>query len=181
MRLALDSLYRASGALAAVFLAAIAIIVLAQVGANVIDALAGWLTGAPIGLVIPSYAEVAGFFLAASSFLALAYTLRAGGHIRVTLLLQHAHGRRRLWAEAWCAFAGALMAAYFSWYAVGLTLESLHFGDVSTGMVPVPLWIPQAAMALGLIVLTVAMVDELVHVVRGGAPAGERQAAQDGE
>ena len=88
LRRALDALYRLSGALAALFLVAICAIVLLQVGANCIDKIAEWTTGAPIGLVVPSYAEFAGFFLAASSFLALAWTLRHGGHIRVSLFVR---------------------------------------------------------------------------------------------
>lgn len=167
MRQALDRLYLASGVLAAVFLLAIVAIVLAQVMANAVDAVSRALTGEAIGLVIPSYAEFAGFFLAASSFLALAYSLRAGAHIRVTLVLQHVGPRWRRLAEAWCAAAGAAMAGYFAWYTVLLVLESLRFGDVSPGMVPVPLWVPQTAMALGLIVLTVALVDGFVGVLRG--------------
>jgi len=171
MRALLDGLYRASGALAAFFLVAIALVVLLQVGANLVDALIKAFGGEPIGLVIPSYAEFAGFFLAAASFLALAYTLRAGGHIRVALVLQRLGSGARHAAELWCVAAGAAISAYFTWYAWGLVLESIEFGDLSPGIVPVPLWIPQSAMALGLAVLAIALVDELVSLLRGGAPS----------
>jgi len=170
MRALLDRLYRASGAVAAFFLVAICVVVLLQVGANLVDALIKAFGGEPIGLVIPSYAEFAGFFLAASSFLALAYTLRAGAHIRVELVLQRfGPGARRL-AETWCVAVSAAISAYFTWYTVGLVLESIEFGDLSPGIVPVPLWIPQAAMAIGLAVLAIALLDELVSLLRGGAP-----------
>lgn len=171
LRTALNAIYRASGALAAFFLVAIALIVLAQVGANVVDAVATALTGDPIGLVIPSYAEFAGMFLAASSFLALAYTLRAGGHIRVTLVLQHVGHRTRRVLEAWTTGAGAVLSGYFAWYVLLLVLESLEYGDTSPGIVAVPLWLPQSAMLLGLAVLTVALVDDFVAVLRGRDPA----------
>ena len=92
---------------------------------------------------------------------------RAGAHVRVTLVLQHVGPRWRRLAEAWCAGAGAAMAGYFAWYTVLLVRDSMRFGDVSPGMVPVPLWVPQTAMALGLIVLTIALVDGFVAVVRG--------------
>jgi hypothetical protein len=46
--------------------------------------------------------------------------------------------------------------------------------DVSQGLVPVPLWIPQAAMALGLATLFVALLDDLVVVLAGKAPAHGR-------
>ena len=64
--------------LAATFIAAICLLVFAQVLLNLVDRIAKMTTGAAIGLAIPSYADFTGFFLAASSFLALAYTLREG-------------------------------------------------------------------------------------------------------
>lgn len=176
MRGVLDRLYQASGALAALCLAAIAVVVLAQVAANLIDTLWRWASGTPIGLVIPSYAEFAGFFLAAASFFALAYTLRHGGHIRVTLALQALPPRPRRLAEVWCLAVATTLAGYFAVYMVRLCLESWHFADMSTGMVAVPIWIPQSAMALGLVVLTIALADELVSVLAGRRPAYERGA-----
>ncbi len=170
LRTGLDALYRASGALAAFFLAAICAVVVAQVGANAIDSVAQWLTGEAFGLVIPSYAEFAGMFLAASSFLALAYTLRGGAHIRVTLVIQGLGPRVRRWVELWCTGVGALLSGYFAWHVLGLMGQSLRYEDVSPGMIAIPLWIPQAAMVLGLVVLTVALVDDFVAILRGREP-----------
>ncbi len=178
MRRLLDGLYRLSGALAALFLAAIAGVVLLQVGANVVDSLVAWTTGTPIGLVIPSYANFAGFFLAASSFFALAYTLRRGGHIRVTLVIQTLPPRSRRAVELWCTGAAALLAGYFAWYMCALVIESWRFGDMSTGILAVPLWLPQAAVAGGAVVLTVALVDDLVCQLRGAAPVYERHVGE---
>jgi len=173
MRAALDMLYRASGALAAVLLAAIGGIVLLQVGANLIDKIVGWVGGTPPGLLIPSYSEFAGFFLAAASFLALAYTLRAGGHIRVSLVIHNLPPRARWGIELWCTAVASALTGYFAWYASRLVWDSLRFNDLSPGIVPVPLWIPQAPVAVGLVVLTIALVDELVRVLRGGSPTYE--------
>ena len=139
MRRALDRLYHASGGVAAFFLAAIAAVVLMQVGANVIDALSRLLTGGPLGLLVPSYADFAGYFLAASSFLALAGTLRKETHIRVFLVVQRLGPRWRRRAEGGASGLGAGLTGYFSWYMAALVLQSWRFGDVSPGIVPVPL------------------------------------------
>ena len=171
MRKALDHLYRGSGIVAAVFLAAICGVVLLQVGANVIDVVASWLFGHSFGLMVPSYAEFAGFFLAAASFLALAYTLRCGAHIRVAMLIQTMTTRQRRFIEIWCSGMGAILSGYFAVYAVGLVIESWQFGDLSPGMVALPLWIPQVPMAVGLIVLTIALIDECVEALAGREPA----------
>jgi len=178
LRRALDLLYCGSGALAALFLVAICAVVLLQVGANVVDKFAEWVTGAPIGLVVPSYAEFAGFFLAASSFLALAYTLRHGDHVRVSLLVRRLAGGPRRAVELWCTGVAALLSGYFAYFAIRLAIEAWRFGDLSPGLVAVPIWIPQSSLALGLIILTVALVDEFETVRRGGEAAymaAERQ------
>jgi len=173
MRGFLDGLYRLSGGIAAAFLCAIAGIVLAQVGANVLDSLAGAVLGGPIGLVVPSYAEFAGFFLAGATFFGLAYTLRHGAHIRVTLVIQTLGPRTRQAVEAWCILVALAMSGLFTWFMVSLVEESYRFGDMSTGMVAIPIWIPQSTLALGGGVLCIALLDELVQVLRGGQPVYE--------
>lgn len=174
MRLFLDRLYWLSGVVAAFFLAAIFAIVILQVAANTVDRVAGLIFGRAIGIAIPSYADFAGFFLATTSFLGLAATLRKGALIRVNLLIQGFHGRTRQIIEIWCAGAGAFISGYATWYSVELAIESYHFNDLSTGIIAVPLWIPQGAMIVGLAVLTIALTDELIAVLRGEEPVYAR-------
>ena len=173
MRRFLDRLYGASGALAAIFLVAICGVVLLQVGANLVDTVSGFLTGEPVGIVVPSYAEFAGFFLAAASFLALAYTLRCGGHIRVSLVISHLGAAPRRAVELICILIAAAVSAYFAWFMLDLVIESFRYEDVSTGMVPVRLWIPQASLAVGLLVLVIALIDEFISVLYGARPSYE--------
>ena len=49
--------------------------------------------------------------------------------------------------------------------------DSVAFGSVSYGVVRVPLWLPQGAMTAGLALLLLALLDELVMLLRGDAPA----------
>jgi len=170
MRKALDRLYLASGWIGAFFIGAIALLVVCQVVLNLIDRIAGLLTGTAIGLTIPSYADFTGFFLAAASFLALAHTLRQGAHIRVTLLISHLPDKIGRVFEFWCVGVGTFIAIYFTWYTALLVLESREFNDLSPGMIAVPLWIPQTAMLIGLIILSISLVDILVGLVRGRDP-----------
>jgi TRAP-type C4-dicarboxylate transport system permease small subunit len=174
MRTFLERLYTLSGGIAAAFICAIAGIVLAQVAANLIDQIATLVLGAPFGLVVPSYANFAGFFLTAATFFALAYTLKRGAHIRVTLVIQALGPKTRHLVEIWCILVGLAIAGFFTWYTFGLVAESYRFGDMSTGMVAIPIWIPQGALVLGGAVLTIALLDELVTALKGKTPAHER-------
>lgn len=170
MRKALDALYLASGWLAAGFIAAICALVVAQVGLNLIDRISTLATGTAIGLTIPSYADFTGFFLASASFLALAHTLRQGSHIRVNLLISHLPDSIARILEFWCVSVATLISCYFTWYTGVLVRESLLYHDLSPGMIAVPLWIPQSGMLVGLIILSIALIDQFVLLVRGKQP-----------
>lgn len=167
----LNRLYTISGWLAAMFIALICLLVVSQVILNLIDRLSTVITGTAVGLTIPSYADFTGFFLAAASFLALAYTLREGGHIRVTLVVGHLPLAVRRVFEVWCVGVATIITCYFTWYTARLVWESYSYNDLSAGMIAVPIWIPQCGMLLGLVVLAIALVDELVTVLSGGTPS----------
>lgn len=154
----LDACYRLAALLAAACLAAVGVLVLAQI------------VGRWFGVIVPSAEDFAGFLLAASTFLALAYTLRSGGHIRVTLLLHRLPPRLRRGFELAVLIVALLLAGYAAWACVLLVVESWRIGEVSSGYVPVPLWIPQLPMAAGLAIFAVALLDELIRLLRGGAP-----------
>ena len=170
MRLVLDGLYRLSSAAAAVCLCVIAGLVLTQVFGRVLDGLLR-LLGLPIaGITVPSLNEIAGFLFVAATFLALASTLRRADHIRVSMLIKAVpHGARR-WLEGLVLLAGGALAAYAAYHAVLLVVDSIQFNSVSFGVIPIPLAIPQSALAFGLIVFAVALFDELAGVLRGGVP-----------
>ncbi len=168
MRKILDRIYRASEAVAALFIVCICLTVLVQVTFNVIDKFALAISGEAIGLVLPSYAEFTGYFLAAATFFALAGTLKNGAHIRVTLLIRHLTALPHRLIEGWCCALGAAITIYFTYWAANLVYESWLFRDVSPGIVAIPLWIPQLPMIMGLVCLAAAFIDGLVQVIRGG-------------
>ncbi len=167
MRRVCNGLYTLGGWIAAFCIATICLLVFIQVLCNLIDRIASLTTGSAIGLTIPSYADFTGFLLAAASFLALAYTLRAGGHIRVSLVTAQIPQEYKRFVEFWCLGVAAAITAYFTWYSALLMLESLEYNDLSSGMIAVPLWIPQLFMVIGLAVLCLALFDDLLAVISG--------------
>jgi len=154
VRKALDTLYDAAGYLAAFFMVGILLMVLASVA------------GRMAGFNLRGSDAYAGYCMAAASFLALAHTLKRGEHIRVTLFLDRFHGRFRRPLELWCHAAGTFFCAALALYSVRLAWTSRAFNDISQGNDATPLWIPQISMAVGACVLLVAMVDDLVLLIR---------------
>ncbi len=169
MRKFLNGLYRFSLYAAAGFIVAIVAIVMAQVLLNLADRIAGFLFGNAIGMTVPSYADFTGFFLAAASFLALAGTLREGGHIRVTLLIGVFSRPVQRWFDIFAVAVALAITCYATWYTIALVYDSWSYNDLSPGMVPVPIWIPQSSIALGLLILVIALLDDLVCQMRGAA------------
>lgn len=166
MRRALDGLYLAAGALAALGLVAIAVLVLLSIITRL------------MGVFVPGLTVYAGYAMAASSFLALAYTFGKGGHIRVALFIEKFSGRRRRAAELWCLAVGTFLAGYLAWFSVKMVRVSHLLGDVSEGADATPLWIPQIGMAVGSVLLALALADRLVSVALG-APIAARKAAPE--
>lgn len=163
MRPYLSRLYLVCGGLAALFLVAIAVLVLLSI------------TSRLLGYSIPGLSAYAGYCMAASSFLALAYTFEHGGHIRVAIVLQNLRGRGRRLAELWCLSAGLFLAGYLAWFSIKMVRVSLEIGDVSQAPDATPLWIPQLGMAIGATVLAIALLDRLIAVARGAPPVTDQQ------
>ena len=125
-----------------------------------------------VGFHVPGTDAYAGYAMAAAGFLALAHTLKRNEHIRVTLILGRLRGRARHRLEMWALSAGVLLAALFAFYSARLAWQSHTFHDISTGNDATPLWIPQLTMALGTLILLVALIDEWVLELRGRRDAG---------
>lgn len=167
MRNALNGFYRLGGALSALQLTAIMVMVVLQVLGRVLDRLLVWIGADALGLNIPGLAELAAFLLLGATFFGLAYTFWQGGHIRVTLLLQRLPSSFQRYMDMAMVLVAAAITAFATWYCAWLTYDSYDFGDLSIGMVPVPLWIPQLGMVLGLVWLLIALLDAFVSLVTG--------------
>ena len=156
IRTGLDFLYRLSGFLAALCLIAI-------LGLIVLQMIARWT-----GEVFPGAPNYAGYAMAAASFFAFANALGRGAHIRVSILLNAVPARLKWLLEIWCFGLGAAIAAYFTYYAYFFVYWSWKFNDVSQGQDAAPLWIPQSVMVAGGVLLTLALIDNLLHLLFGG-------------
>lgn len=170
MRRCLDRLYAAALWASAVCLCTIAGLVGLQLAGRIVDGLTRLAGFVPHGFVILSLAEISGYLLAAASFLALAGTLKAGTHIRVTMALAALGERARRFVELWAFGAAAAFCAYMTWNLGKFAWFSYRFNEVSTGVIRVPLAWPQAVMCIGALILTIALIDEFVTVLRRGRP-----------
>jgi TRAP-type C4-dicarboxylate transport system permease small subunit len=155
MRKFLNALYDGAAALAALFMVLMLVMVLLSI------------LGRQFGFYVRGTDAYAGYFLAATGFLALAHTLKRGEHIRVTLLIAKLKGYPQKALEVWSLFAASALASVAAFYSGKLAWDSWKFHDISTGNDATPLWIPQIAMVIGTTILAIAFIDELVMELRG--------------
>lgn len=170
MRRLLDAVYGGALILACAAMVGIAVLVAVQVAGRLIDRILAALGAEPLGIAVPSLAEFGGFLFVSAACLALPATLRAGGHVRVTLGLGLMGPRLRVAATGLVILAGLALGLFAAWSSAAQAWDSWVYNTVSYGMVRVPLWIPQSAMTLGLALLVVALADEMVVLLRGGTP-----------
>ncbi len=156
-RCALDGLYAIGAVLGGLCLIGIVGLVVAQVTSRW---LAIPLAGAP---------ELAGYAMANSFFLPLAYAFRNAAHIRITLFIDRLSGGWRGTAEFVCLGVGFGLASCLAVFMFRMAQVSYVIGDLSQGADATPLWIPQSGTAAGSILLAVALADTLIehlHAVR---------------
>jgi len=159
LRRFLDRLYWASGALAAVCLASICVLMLAQAA------------GREFGLLIRGGDDITAWLCAASAFLALGHTFRHGELVRVGLLIDWFKPRGRRIAEIVALSATALFVGYMAWAVVRFVYDSWRFNELAQGLIKLPIWIPQLCFAIGVLIFLVAILDDLFSVLKNKKPS----------
>ncbi|WP_298924016.1 TRAP transporter small permease [uncultured Ramlibacter sp.] len=158
MRKLLDRLYLGAAALAA---CCVLLICVLMIGQSILREM-GVRTGATN--------DVVAWLCAASSFLAMAHAFKHGDFVRVTLLLEKlAPPRRRAFEIASLAIA-CLAIGYLAFWATKFAWESYVFNDMANGLLALPLWIPQTSFVAGAWLFFIAVLDEMVLVLRGARP-----------
>ncbi len=155
----LHRLQHAGAVAAGVLLVAVGVLTLVPIGARL------------LGLPAHSWDEVATYCMAGSAFLGLAATWRAGVHVRMELLVTRVPGMAGRLLQMLALAITLLACAYFAWYATRFAWLSYAMNDVSQGLLPIPLWIPQLSMVVGLLLLCLAVAESLVIALRGGPGA----------
>src|SRR5258705_191154 len=126
--------------------------------------------GREAGILIRGAEDITAWLCAASAVFALGHTFRHGELVRVGLWLDMLGGRTRWLAEVFSLGVTALFTSYMMWAVARFVYESWQFNEVAQGLLRVPIWIPQMSFVLGILIFLVAVLDELVLVLRHQKP-----------
>jgi TRAP-type C4-dicarboxylate transport system permease small subunit len=115
---------------------------------------------------IPVAWEYSSYLMAACFTFGAAMTLRAGGHIRVTLVLARVSPRTRRAMETVLAVLGTFFCGFLAWSMAYFTWRSFDAGQtsVSSGTL---VWVPQAFVTFGIILLTVQFAARFLQAALG--------------
>ena len=158
MRRFLDRLYTGSGILAALCLAGIFVVMLAQ------------SFGREAGIFVRGADDMVAWLCAATAFLALGHTFRHGELVRVGLWLDMLGERGRRLAELFALGVTSAFVAYMLWAVARFVYESWQFNEMAQGLIRIPIWIPQLCLVAGVVIFFVAVLDELVTVLKKQKP-----------
>ena len=149
----LKNLYRLSGYIAAIFLILVATFILTGIASRI------------FGFYIRGLAEYSGYCMAASSFLALAYTFGEKGHIRITLFLEKSNKSIRRFLELWCLSAATVFSGFLSFYFIKMLIISIKFQERSEGADEILIWIPQVSVALGSTIFFICVLHNFILLI----------------
>jgi TRAP-type C4-dicarboxylate transport system permease small subunit len=158
LRRALDRTYLVAGALGAGCIALICILMVVQT------------LGRQFGFQTGAITDVVSWLCAAAAFMTMAHAFKHGDFVRVTLVLEKLSAPNRRRFELVCLAVACVAMGYLAWWACRFTFESWQFNELAQGLWAIPIWIPQMSFAIGSVLFLVALVDELLIVVRGGIP-----------
>jgi TRAP-type C4-dicarboxylate transport system permease small subunit len=117
--------------------------------------------------------EAAGFLMGAAFVLAMPATLRAGGHIRVTLVSDHLGPKAARIADILASAATTVMIAFLANGMLERALHSYASGSASTASLT-PLWMPEGAFALAFILFALQGLARVLALLAGTEAESQR-------
>lgn len=150
---ATDAIAKLLGGISAVLTVAIVAMILSEVAARAL-----------FNYSLSFAWEYSAYCMAVAMFCGAAFTLRTGGHIRVSLLASSVPPRTAHIIDMACTVLAIVIAGYLSMALIEHAVRSYQSGSVSATISATPLVVPQAAIALGATFLTIQLVARLLRL-----------------
>ena len=161
-----DKLAWLSGVVGAALMAVIAVLIIAEVGMRALfnySLVFAW--------------EYAAYCMGAAVFLGAAFTLRSDGHIRVNLLIENVSPAVGRVIDMVCSAIGIAVCAFLTYAMAMKTLDDFRSGSHAPTPMETPLAVSDAAIAAGLLLLTLQMIARLIRLLLREPPELDAEAA----
>lgn len=111
--------------------------------------------------------ELSGYLLLAIVFFGLAYTMKAGGHVRADLVLTYVPARIRGVLEGLATVLALAFTLALLGGAWALVVEYYVHGTTSFKYLQIALWMPAALLVVGAALLALQLVAQLIRKLPG--------------
>ena len=160
----MDWLARLDGWLGALCLLVLCLLMISGIVVRTLSTIVDWLPKD-----IPIAWEYSSYLMAVTFTFGAALTLRAGGHIRVKVLLGSVRPQASTALEVLSTLIGTAFAGFFFVAMTEFAWRAFRTDDCSLAS-DTPLWIPQACVAFGALLLLLQMVARLGQLALGEKP-----------
>jgi len=116
--------------------------------------------------------EYSAYFFCAM-FLGLGYTLVEGRHVRISIIISRLRPAALRILNAACLFIGTVLMGYATYYLGVLTWKNFQTHAIALTPRATPLFIPQAVVFLGTLLLTITLLTQGIAVARKRLAADE--------
>ena len=110
--------------------------------------------------------EISGYLLVAIIFLGLAYTLRKGKHIEISVVTNRLSQRARRWLKVATSVIGLAFIGWLFWFTLQHVITSYTFNSVSRTTLRTPIWIMESLLPIGIALLALAIIIETIKLIR---------------
>jgi TRAP-type C4-dicarboxylate transport system permease small subunit len=164
LRLLLDGierLGRLDGWIGAACLVTLTLLMLAEIAVRALSNFISWVPAD-----IPIAWEYSSYLMAACFTFGAAMTLRAGGHIRVTLVLGRLQPPARRILEAAASLIATVFVGFLATAMVRFSWSAFERGQTSISS-ETPLWLPEAVIAFGMVLLALQFLARFIQALYG--------------
>ena len=119
---------------------------------------------------IPGTIEISEVALAMVIYGSVAYSQIVSGHVRMTLLYSRLPPRLQKWCDVLTQPIMVTVLIPWMWKSISFAFVAWQAREVTMGMVDIPVWIPKAFVAVGLLLL---LLNCLARLFSDMAPVGK--------
>jgi len=120
--------------------------------------------------------EYAGYIVVALVFLGIPYALHHDALLRVDLIFERLKGRRREAVALLFDLVSLLVTLVLGFYLTRMVITTFERGTFSSTPAMTPLWIPQAVMPIGILLIVIILLARIAgrcRALSGGRLPGE--------
>ena len=158
---AIEKLARVDGWIGAACLITLTLLMLAEITVRALSNVFPWVPAD-----IPVAWEYSSYLMAACFTFGAAMTLRAGGHIRVTLILGRLDPPARRLLETCAALIAMLFVGFLATAMARFAWSAFDRGQTSISSDTL-LWIPEAVIAFGMVLLALQFLSRFIQALLG--------------